>query len=426
MEGASQLVGGFDDANLDGPDSTGTVFAGGGRGLKVVAYDQAKLVITALQDRYRAATCGGQLAVAQVPLDIADQAASLRWLRLHLNSAKDTAPAPTRVPLPTKAAEKCTDCRIRKITTEYTGAEGQAIPTCQRCADVVKAGREGVKKREGAKKRWTLEDISTKGVVAVVSADGNNLGALFAGLRSLEDSAICSDLVRDIFKQAHIAACPSDGRFVASVVGGDDFRVFLAPEHLIKYVTTLARQVEGLSNDLASRDLPAPICDALSGLGVGVGAIIAPFHFPASRLIEMAHELEDSAKVACLANGDRSAFDFIWLKSGQEMSQGLASFETNGRPPPLSLSAGVVDEYVNRARAIREVPTSQRAMMVGARAQTDELEFMNLFRYQVARSPLWQQWFVDCNVNWRDPVALGSNLPDGRLLDVAALTEMGQ
>jgi hypothetical protein len=193
-------------------------------------------------------------------------------------------------------------------------------------------------------------------------------------------------------------------------------------------VTTLARVVEQRSNDLAHRDLPASITKALVGLGVGVGAVIAPYHFPAARLIAMAHEFEGTAKGACVARGLRSAFDFIWLVSGQELSQGIGTLGgKEERPPPLALGDGALETYIARASALRDVPSSQRAMLVRRRGGTeDERELMNLFRYQVARSRKWQAWFTACGVDWCDPEALASNLPDARMLNVAALVGMKQ
>lgn len=419
MEGASRLVERFDreirDASGAGSGG-GTVFAGGGRGMKVVAQDRVEATLAELRDRYRSTTCGGQLATAAVPYERDQAGASLKWLRMKLGGAKDSALAP-EVSLPKKASEKCTDCRSSKIETHYEGAEGP-VRCCKRCAAVVEAGR-----RSGKRDRLTLEDIETEGMVAVVSADGNNLGAMFAGLESLEDTAICSDLVFGIFKEAHGQARPADGKCVDPIVGGDDIRVFLPPQQLLSYVTTLARVVEQLSRNLAHRDLPPAIATALTDLGVGVGAVIAPYHFPAARLIAMAHDFEDTAKGVCVGTELRSAFDFVWLVSGQELSQGIATLGgAQERPPPLALGNGALEEYIGRASALREVPSSQRAMLVRRRGGTeDERELMNLFRYQVARSRKWQAWFTACGVDWRDPVALASNLPDARMLSVAAL-----
>lgn len=59
------------------------------------------------------------------------------------------------------------------------------------------------------------------------SGAGSGGGTVFAGLGSLEDTAICSDLVFGIFKEAHGQARPADGKCVDPIVGRDDIRVFL-------------------------------------------------------------------------------------------------------------------------------------------------------------------------------------------------------
>ncbi len=418
MQGASKLVDDFDEANRSEAPSAGgggIIFAGGGRGLRVVSTAGAATAIAELRRRYAETTCGGQLAVAMAPLDVAKPAASLRWLRLRLDGAKDRAEAP-RVPVPPTHEGRCTDCKIREIDGTYAGPEGP-VPACTLCARVVERGKRS------AKQRWTLEDLATEGSIAVVSADGNNLGALFAGLEDLAQNAACSELVRAIFMRAHTLALPGDGRYVDPVVGGDDIRVFLPPEHLLGYVTRLAGEVDALSRAAVADDrLPAVITQGLSKLGVGVGAVIAPYHFPASRLIDMAHELEDSAKKACLRHGHRSAFDFSWLRSGQELSQGLEALGEGNRPDALPLGSEPWERYLAKARALRKVSSSQRSMLIQHDPRPhDDAELANLYRYQVVRHAEWKQWFEDCGVDWRDAAALASNLPDRRLSDVADL-----
>lgn len=424
MQGASTLVDDFDAENRDEarPEGCGgLVFAGGGRGLVVVPSAHVDASIDTLRRRYDEITCGGQLAVAKAPLDTKDPAASLRWLRLRLGGAKDRAEAP-RVPVPSTHEQRCTDCKVRRIETTYQGPEG-AISSCTLCRKVVERGRTMTKTR------WTLEDLETEGAIAVVSADGNNLGALFENLRDLAENAICSDMVRAIFSLAHQRALPPDQRYVDPVVGGDDIRVFLPPEHLLAYVTTLACEVEALSRTMATqRGLPATIAEAISKLGVGVGAVIAPYHYPASRLIDMAHSFEDTAKAASLQHGHRSAFDFLWLRSGQELSQGLEILEDQGtRPPALSLSSDRWAAYLAKARALTEIPSSQRSMLIQPEHQSiDDAELANRYRYQVVRHVAWKRWFEECGVDWRDENALAMNLPDQRLADVADLLELGQ
>ncbi|MCA9685738.1 MAG: hypothetical protein KC457_26410, partial [Myxococcales bacterium] len=78
-----------------------------------------------------------------------------------------------------------------------------------------------------------------------------------------------------------------------------------------------------------------------------------------------------------------------------------------------------------RALALRRVPSSQRAAMIGARARLAEAEFLNLFRYQVARSRPWQQWFEAIGVDWWVSGQVEHNLPDRSLLDIAGLLEAG-
>lgn len=416
MAGASSLVKQFDESNRDKP---GMVFAGGGRGLLLVPEGDPEGLVTRLPDLYSEVTCGGQLAIAHVPFDRsqAGQAESLRWLRMSLDGAKDAARKPSLLPMPTSTGTICTGCKVHEaVDPPYPGPEGEPVPSCERCKKVVLAGRDS------GEHRWTFKDVvGDQKPLALVSADGNNLGAKFASLNSLEELALFSALVSSIFERSHQAALPEDKLFVEAVVGGDDIRIFLPPSKLLSYVTTLAREVHASTKQLDGQGIPASIVEALSELGVGVGAVIAPYHYPAYRLVHMAHEFEDAAKRACATHRYRSAFDFVWLRSGEELSEGLDAL-TGERPPAISLDEDGAESYLARAKAILAVPSSQLAMMVSARADLGKDEFMNLFCYQVARSPKWQAWFAACGVDWHDRAAIAMNLPDRRLLDIAALS----
>ena len=416
LEGASRLIReDFDAKNLE---DVRTVFAGGGRGLMVVSKKEVSAVSHELHRRYRQITHGGQLAVADAPLLVEAQRESLRWLRMKLDGAKDRAPAPI-APLPTDF-EICADCRVRAVQTDYRGPEHVLIPVCKRCARVVEVGRSG----GGA--RWTFEEISSDGSIALVHADGNNLGALFDDLTTLEEQALCSQIVSELFARAHQAACPRDTPFIAPVVGGDDIRVFLPSQALLPYVTTLARQLHELTAQLEARQLPKRMVQALRGVGVGVGAVVAPYHYPAQRLFHMAHELEDEAKRSCLEHGYRSALSLVCLRSGEELSQGVQTYaKQGGRPNTIELGTDEADRHLARAAALLKVPSSQRAMMISSRDELDdEVEFINLFCYQLARNERWRAWFDTCNVDWRDRRAVAANLPDRHLLDLASLSEV--
>ncbi|MEX1366488.1 MAG: hypothetical protein AB1Z98_25415, partial [Nannocystaceae bacterium] len=419
MKGASWLVRDFDETNLNRsrpPGAGGVIFAGGGRGLFVVPGHGVSTTIRELEDRYRETTCGGQLATASVPFDGANEAASLRWLRLCLDGAKDSAPRPD-VPVPPSHDQRCADCHVRFAATSYPGAENEPVPACMRCAQAVQRGRRA------SRINWTLEDLESGGLVAVVSADGNNLGALFSTIGSLADTAVTSNLVTAVFQQAHERALEAIEHYVDPVVGGDDIRVFLPPQRVLDYITELAIAVDELVLGTPTDDLAPELQNALPRLGIGIGAVVAPFHYPAARLISIAHDLEDTAKAACLRDGVRSAVDLRVIRSGQELAQGV-DVSSKQAPSAIPLSLDDWTRFLGRARALIKVPSSQRSMLIPQDADQDDPERANSFRYQVARHDAWKRWFDACEIDWRDPERLASNLPSPQMVDVAGLMEM--
>ena len=256
----------------------------------------------------------------------------------------------------------------------------------------------------------------------MVSADGNNLGALFSGIGSLADMAVTSNLITAVFRQAHERALPAE-HYVDPVVGGDDIRVFLPPTRLLDYITELAIAVDELVLGTPTDELAPNLRDTLPSLGIGIGAVIAPFHYPASRLLSAAHALEDSAKANCLRKGVRSAVDLRLIRSGQELGQGV-DVDSEDTPTAIALSSDDWSRFLGRARALVAVPSSQRSMLIPRGASPDDPVRASSFRYQVARHEAWRKWFETCEIDWRDPVELARNLPTPQLVDVAGLIEM--
>ena len=414
MRGASDMVRDFDD---ECRKARGSIFSGGGRGLRLAAEADVEAVERELVERYRRTTHGGALAVAHAPLEKDDEQGSLALLRLRLAIAKDAAPPP-EVPVPTSRADQCADCRIRRATKASRRPDHGDERVCERCSSAVERGGRGARAAHEA--GFTLEDLAKEGRVAVVSADGNNMGALFAGLRTLVATALCSALVDEIFRASHSAALDRSRSttHVAPVTGGDDIRVLLPPPHLLDYVTELATEVEARSEAAAGRfggRLEEPSVRALSRLGIGIGAVIAPHHYPASRLVGYAHDLERSAKRLCREGATRSAFDFALLSSGDE--------EIQSDRQPHALPGASWATKRTHARALRSLPKRQMSALFRRREGWGDEEHRNLFRYQVARSRDWQRWCDAIGIDWRDRAELDAHMPSQTTVALSSLEQ---
>lgn len=416
MWGACHAIKDFDRAQAE---TALSIFAGGGRGVALApSEDAAQERISTLASEFCRATDGGVLVGAAVPYG-RDVAASITWLRRKLEIAKDEAPRPGET-LPADKQTQCPDCSARRADRPVDGKEGVRL-VCGRCALLIHLAR-----KTGKEASTSLVDFARHRRLAAISADGNNLGAFFARPTSLEELAAASAAVATIFGEAHEAALRAAQRYPAlsPVTGGDDIRVFMAPEGVLTYVETLVREVERRAQ--AAGDLGGMLSPdrarELAQLGVGVGVVVAGDHYPASQLMAHAHAHERAAKTICRtpqtragaasAAGPRSAFDFAVLAASEQAAVAAG-------PPPISMDEASWARTLHAAKTLRHVPGAQRAVLAERRTLPLE-EFENLLRYQVARQRHWQQWFEACGVDWTNPAALSAHVSHVRadLLDL--------
>lgn len=420
MKGTSALIGEFDRHYLSRADA---VFAGGGRGMLLVSTrEAAEQLCTDIENDFRRRTHGAVMATGAGPYNHAEQKESLDLLRLRLELAKDMAQPPGGI-LPTARQDSCDDCQaFRKgPPSPRPNSTGEFI--CDRCAAMIRHGQLT------SENRWSLVDLSDATQVAVLSADGNNLGSLFATLPSLEACATVSALVGEVFLLAQAAAAERvNNRLISVASGGDDVRAFLAPELCIPYLETLTEQVEaGLETaaGILSSVLSAVAKEQLQRAGIGVGILIADATFPASRLISLAHRLEDQAKLGCRSSTRRSAFrsavDLALMSAGELQIEAREVQDTrDGRP--FSLESQTWKRTLQQATALKAVESSQRAWLAEMH-QLEPAEALNLFRYQVARSDKWQHYFDVIKVDWRQKQRLDDAIPTAGLLTLAKLLE---
>jgi hypothetical protein len=449
MRGASEAILRFDEEVSRGELS---IFAGGGRGVVLArSNDDAIRLARAFVDQYRAITHGGVVATSAVPLRRGGdaEAQSIRWLRRRLEIAKDEA-LPPGGQLPGDKESECAYCRTYRGVHEHR-REQEIDRVCARCDAMVRRGRDANRERGerlGEMSR-SIADIATGGWIAVISADGNNLGALFESLGTLAELAVVSELVAASFASAQkrgLDKIPEQER-LPLLTGGDDVRAFLPPWAVLSYVETLVEGVESTAagHARAAQGLISPtVADRLSHLGVGVGAVIASVYYPAWRLVEYAHQLEDSAKTACREHGWRSGFDFAVVTNEDAMSaKHTPTHAADARTATPTLAPRARDVFrplrprtpqwadaLRKARALAGVPSAQLALLATApvdeRRGGDEVggadaEFGNLLRYQVARSAEWQAWYRECGADPRDRAKVLEHRPTRGALELVRL-----
>lgn len=413
MHGASCFVKGVDMHNQGLPLA---IFSGGGRGMGLArSEEEARKYCEALRENLGK---GGVLATAFVPFQAKAEQNSLRWLRLQLEQAKETLQPPAGE-LPDSKEHQCATCSQFYGTDDVTFGD-QPLRVCKLCRRATEHTRS-----TNPKMRQSLSELSSCHWIAAVSGDGNSMGRFFDSLRTLDEYALASTAIARVFESAHKAALAevfqSRDNYVPLITGGDDIRIFVAIEDVIGYVTALVKHIEANAEkaSVALRSaLPHDAIAQLRELGIGIGVAIAPDKYPARLLLDHAHDLELSAKTICQKNvssgqpAARSALDLEVLTSQDAFVSGLPKREHgDSRPFPMVKW----QDFCKSAEALREVPSSQVAALAAA-STTDDAEFRNLFRYQVARNKEWQRYFEAVGVNWRLGAELDKHRPDPGLL----------
>jgi len=421
MRGASDIISDFD---REVRSRHLAIFAGGGRGVVLArSADEAERMVHALAGRFREMTHGGVAAACWTPVHPGMEMRGLRWLRHRLELAKGHAEPPGGK-LPTSRDDECACCRRYRATVEHT-RDHATERVCERCYAMIRRGRDSERERGmrlGAMSQ-SIEDIADEGLVAMVSADGNNLGALFDSLTGLADTAVMSEVVAEIFTSARDAALAAADRekCVPLLAGGDDVRAFIPPRCVISYVEALVEVVESESARYAGeleRRMAAGTIERLRQLGIGIGVAVANVYYPAWKLMELAHELEDSAKTQRTA---RSALDFTVVTS-EDMLTGELTRPDDLRP--LAMDRETWRRARGRATGLAKLPKAQLGVLQPIEDDDTGDQLANALRYQVARSQPWRDWYEACGIDWRDGAAVFDHRPRRGTLELLRLLEL--
>lgn len=421
-----------------------TVFAGGGGGLLVVAASEAATVVACLERILRDVTHDDLRTVATVlevwPADLSPAPATLppglkdalgplrsvsrysatlsaltaRRSRERSQKAHFGAPVPS-----SRHAERCAACN-RKVAVKERPVGDNQERVCDSCDA---RGRYGSDQKRGTNQPQMFEDMVRdlpETPLAVLYADGANVGRAFQGLQSMAQHRALSQAVDGAMTKARdnaIAASPwlagdAGYRWQVAISGGDDLVLVLPAlavpdvvEPLVKTFeagfdlegnTELAQAFGGAAQELR---------DQIGNFGLGVGIAIADFQFPIQFLVRYARELLKSAKGRIRpCQGERSAADFLVLRSGTPLTERVTDLrrqcfrrDPNGKRPGLwltrrPLSVGEFVDLVRRTRLLRKhVPPSQVHAMRQEIYRGPELS-RSLWRYQHARAKDGEGW----------------------------------
>ncbi|MEM9553821.1 MAG: hypothetical protein AAGC60_06160 [Acidobacteriota bacterium] len=454
--GGSFLVEGFTDqvdgslyTHLDAAkiDRRAVIFAGGGSGLLVVPADVAASTADALEKPLSEATAGDLFSVATFlpiwPRDLSSEPPPELALG-ELASLGEGSVAASRYAatvaalealkqnerskrlrlvesLPTdRYIERCDACQRAK-GYERSYPDGESYRICPGCE-----ARRGFGQHERGEERQApnfpdlVAGLSSRDL-AVLYADGANVGGAFLEIRSMVEHAVLSQAVRDamedalltveskldvFFKSLPGAGATENGkRYQTPVKGGDDLVVVLPATAAVAIVVPLIEAYERFFDQEVEPRLEG--CAAsertrirrrLGQFGLGFGLAIADHQFPIQFLLDYAGSLLKSAKARIDPDaGIRSAVDYLILRTGNPLSRDLEQLRsTHYRRPSLQLterpySLAGFKTLLDEVDALRRVTPSQVHAM---RRELDHgrARSRSLWRYQHARAEGGRGW----------------------------------
>ncbi len=315
--------------------------------------------------------------------------------------------------------KRCDACgeRIGEVTF-HPGGDDETV--CRPCETRRKAG--GWAKRDDEQARTFEELVGDEHYMAVLYADGANVGKAFQALESLAQHRALSNAVETAFDEAvrqvldqlpelRFEHDKSTLRFQTPIRGGDDLVLVLPAKAAFPAARALIPAIEKHfsfdDNELLRKAFPEKAHDLrerIAHFGVGVGIVFASFHFPIQFLVEYAHDLLDSAKRRIHENGCRSAVDFMVLRSGNPLNSSIAKLRENHyQRKPRGRENGLLftrrpytfeelKAFLKRADALAEnVPRSQIHAMRQEVLRGYTLS-RSLWLYQHARSRQRDSW----------------------------------
>ena len=425
--------------------SQSVIYAGGGGGLLVVAANEVKTVVDELPQLLTKATAGDLCCIAVAlpiwPADLspapppspdlsgldslggasvaqsryAATVATLEALKQHERSRR----LPLLSSLPTDEYIDSCDACGRTVGRERSYADGEKYRLCPGCKARRDAGKTGKDDDRQAPNFPDLVAGLKNTDLAVLYADGSNVGGAFLEINSMEEHAALSRAVKDAMKRALKEierSCEwlveSDmKRLQTPLQGGDDLLIVLPAIAAVRILVPLIEcyerafdtEVEGLLTD-AFPDAEAPVRQRIRQFGLGVGLAIAHHEFPIQFLFDYAGELLESAKKRIDPGaGARSAVDFLVMRTGSPLSRDLKNLrakhywrpaESGSKTLRLSerpYALGELKELLAELDALIHVPPSQIHLI---RREIDRgyRQSRSLWRYQHGRADRGSGW----------------------------------
>ncbi len=321
-------------------------------------------------------------------------------------------------------SKRCDWCRIREAEVESGIPDGK--PICRRCAD---RRQRATKLKDGEAQDFAsiVEGFEPRAPrtqsLAILYADGNNIGGVLEQLATLEQfQAFSRALDRAVQHGVDEVAGGFDGlaegkRLIRLLVGGDDAMLLLPGSVALDFACALCEHVERAftpGQAASSQELwrafseGAPARRAVERVGLSVGVVFANPSFPIRMMLRYAHECLKTAKKRAHRELDdpeaRSYVDFACVDKGAHVGTALAEdrdirLRTElGKTParlterPYSLAEARL--LLEEVRLLQAMPTSQVYDLRALLLDTPEAGSLQV-EYQLARSAAWRRFCRD-------------------------------
>ncbi|MEM2913999.1 MAG: hypothetical protein QXH91_01165, partial [Candidatus Bathyarchaeia archaeon] len=170
-----------------------------------------------------------------------------------------------------------------------------------------------------------IAGMEERGYFAVLHADANNMGRTLFNLQSMTDYALFSrtvlkvmdEVVKDIVLKFDLI-----GRYQAPVIGGDDILLILPAQKVAKVALYLMENIKKRFSDEANI-IGGDIAKHLCQIGMSVGFVIVPNHFPIRFATDYAQALLRSAKEKRWETTE-DCLDYLVLKDASPLNLSIA------------------------------------------------------------------------------------------------------
>lgn len=330
--------------------------------------------------------------------------------------------------------ERCPSCG-RRPPRETPVLGDDPTYWCSRCQGLRRYWREARKEGEAALERdgrpLTFEDLAEasslgRGYLSFLAVDGNSMGAVVQGVRTLLELRAFSEATTRIYEAARRRAVellpgflkenwPAEEAHLSLLSGGDEITLVLPASAAPRAAVEVLRAIEegfddatGTGGLLAEAFAGNPTgLERLRRAGAGAGLVAAQSSFPVRLLRRYAGELQRRAKGACAeADGPRSGLGWLLLTDSSPLPEGA---KDEHRGEDLSVTAfaerleevaEAMEERLPRAalqRLIdqgRQEEVSIRTLDPGpARDAVLAPLLANFFRYQLVRNSRLAAWW---------------------------------